>query len=160
MKRILLIVSVISIGVLTSCTTNASDKVKPENVAVADLRDSKVKLLPVMTFNKTNHDFGVINEGDIVEHKFTFTNTGNAPLVITNAKGSCGCTVSKWSKKPIAPGAIGEMLVTFNSNGKPNVQNKQVTITANTLTGKETLKIKAMVTPKKKLVSSGIPLSK
>ncbi|WP_271783459.1 DUF1573 domain-containing protein [Aquimarina algiphila] len=160
MKRVLLILSVISISVLTSCTNNASSKVKPENVAVANVRDAKAKLLPVMTFDKTNHDFGIIDEGDIVEHKFTFTNTGNAPLVIISAKGSCGCTVSKWSKEPIAPGATGDMLVTFNSNGKPNLQNKKVTITANTTTGKETLKIKAMVTPKKKSVTSGIPLSK
>ncbi len=148
MKRVTLILSVIAIGFLASCNTNATDKINQENVAIANARDTKAKLLPTLTFAKTNHDFGVINEGEIVEHNFTFTNTGTAPLVIVSAKGSCGCTVSKWPKEPIAPGAQGEMLVTFNSAGKPNLQNKQVTITANTEKGKEVLKIKAMVTPK------------
>ena len=94
-----------------------------------------------MTFQETEYDFGTINEGDVVEHIFKFTNTGKAPLVIVSAKGSCGCTVPEWPKEPIAPGATGEMLVKFNSNGKPNLQNKQVTITANTEAGKEILKI-------------------
>jgi len=111
-----------------------------------------------MSFSETEHDFGTINEGDVVEHTFTFTNTGKAPLVIVTAKGSCGCTVPEWTKEPVAPGATGSMLVKFNSNGKPNAQNKQVTITANTEGGKEILKIKAMVTPKAKPVG-GTPVS-
>ncbi len=160
MKRIALIPFVISISLLVSCGNNAADKVNPENVATASARDVKAKLLPILTFTETNHDFGTINEGDIVEHNFTFTNTGNVPLVIISAKGSCGCTVSNWSKEPIAPGAQGNMLVTFNSNGKPNLQNKQVTITANTEKGREILKIKAMVTPRAKTVANGTPLSK
>jgi len=160
MKKAILILCVISIGFLMSCSDSAKDKINPKNAAKADVRDAKAKLLPAITFTKTNHDFGTINEGDIVEHNFTFTNTGNAPLVIINAKGSCGCTVSKWTKEPIAPGAKGDMLVRFNSNGKPNLQNKQVTITTNTEKGKEILKIKAMVTPKGKTAISGTPLSK
>lgn len=94
----------------------------------------------------------------MVEHEFTFTNTGKAPLVVTNAKGSCGCTVPTWSKEPIAPGAEGKMLVKFNSNGKPNQQVKTVNITANTEAGKELIKIKAFVTPKKK--AAGTPEAK
>ena len=133
-----------------SCKDNASKKIKAENVALAAQRDSKIAELPVMTFTAAHHDFGIINEGDVVEHTFTFTNTGKAPLVIISAKGSCGCTVPKWPKEPIAPGDSGSLLVSFNSNGKPNMQNKNITITANTETGKETLTIKAMVTPKKK----------
>ncbi|WP_343914190.1 DUF1573 domain-containing protein [Aquimarina litoralis] len=116
--------------------------------------------VPQMTFTETEFDFGTVTEGDILKHNFSFTNTGNAPLVIVNAKGSCGCTVSNWSKEPIAPGATSEMLVTFNTNGKPNHQNKQVTITTNTAIGKHILKIKAMVTPKIKNTTSGVPLSK
>lgn len=117
-------------------------------------------LVPQMTFAETEFDFGTVTEGDILKHNFSFTNTGNAPLVIVNAKASCGCTVSNWSKEPIAPGASSEMLVTFNTNGKPNHQNKQVTITTNTAIGKHILKIKAMVTPKIKNTISGVPLSK
>lgn len=134
----------------TSCKDKATDKIQAENLEIAANNSLKIADLPVMTFSKVSHDFGTINEGEIVKHPFTFTNTGNAPLVIISAKGSCGCTVSDWPKEPIAPGAVGTLLVTFNSNGKPNLQTKQVTITANTEKGKETLKIKAMVTPKNK----------
>lgn len=138
----------------TSCNKGAAQKVKAEHVLIAEERDAIAKDFPVMTFDTKEFDFGTIQEGDIVEHTFTFTNTGKSPLVIVNAKGSCGCTVSKWPREPIAPGKTGEFLVAFNSNGKPNLQNKQVTITANTKAGKELLKIKAMVTPKSKIAKA------
>jgi len=148
-NRILILAGIFAIT-FTSCKDNAAKKVNDENVEIAAERDTNNADLPVMTFTEKEHDFGVINEGDVVEHKFAFTNTGKAPLVIVSAKGSCGCTVPEWPKEPIAPGASAEMLVKFNSNGKPNLQNKQVTITANTEAGKEILKIKANVTPKAK----------
>ncbi|WP_109098553.1 DUF1573 domain-containing protein [Aquimarina sp. AU58] len=159
MKKQFLILASLLVMAVVSCKDDATKKINVENVAVSESRDAKISDFPVMDFAETNHNFGTINEGDIVEHKFTFTNTGKAPLVIISAKGSCGCTVSKWPKEPIAPGATGDMMVTFNSNGKPNLQNKQVTITANTENGKEILKIKAMVTPRAKAVS-GAPISK
>lgn len=159
MKKEFLILASLLVMAVVSCKEDATKKINVENVAVSESRDAKVSDFPVMDFAQTNHNFGTINEGDVVEHKFTFTNTGKAPLVIISAKGSCGCTVSKWPKEPIAPGATGDMMVTFNSNGKPNMQNKQVTITANTEKGKEILKIKAMVTPRAKAVS-GTPISK
>lgn len=147
MKKGILILAGVFAMSLFSCKKNAADKVSDEKVEEAAARDAKAGDLPVMTFDEVEHDFGIINEGDVVEHKFSFTNTGKTPLVITNAKGSCGCTVPEWPKEPIAPGAKGEMLVKFNSKGKPNKQQKTVTITANTEAGKEKVKIKAMVTP-------------
>ncbi len=148
-----ILITVVATFLLTvlSCKNDPTQKIKPENVAIAAKRDAKITELPVMTFSKTDHDFGIINEGEIVEHTFTFTNTGKTPLLIMSAKGSCGCTVPEWPKEPIAPGASGTLLVSFNSNGKPNLQNKQITITTNTKKGKEVLKIKAMVTPKNKV---------
>ncbi|MTI41602.1 DUF1573 domain-containing protein [Fulvivirga lutimaris] len=103
--------------------------------------------LPAFKFNELDHDFGTINEGDVVEHTFSFTNTGDAPLIIQSAKGSCGCTVPTWPKEPIPVGGTGEITAQFNSKGKPNIQNKTVTITANTWPKQSTLRIKAMVTP-------------
>jgi len=160
MKKGILILAGVLAMTFVSCKDDAAKKVNEENVAEAAERDAKNTEFPVMTFAETEFDFGTINEGDVVEHTFTFTNTGKAPLVIVNAKGSCGCTVPEWPKEPIAPGATGSMLVKFNSNGKPNAQNKQVTITANTEAGKETLKIKAMVTPKAKPATDGTPTSR
>ena len=103
--------------------------------------------LPAFEFIETEHDFGTINEGDVVEHTFKFKNTGEAPLIIQSAKGSCGCTVPTWPKDPIPVGGEGEITAQFNSKGKPNIQNKTVTITANTWPKQSTLRIKAMVTP-------------
>lgn len=103
--------------------------------------------LPEFQFQTEEHDFGTINEGDVVEHTFAFTNTGDAPLIIQSAKGSCGCTVPTWPKEPIPVGGTGEIVAKFNSKGKPNIQNKTVTITANTWPKQTRLRIKAMVTP-------------
>ncbi|MCB0640453.1 MAG: DUF1573 domain-containing protein [Phaeodactylibacter sp.] len=100
-----------------------------------------------VSFAETEFDFGTVDAGDIVSHEFSFTNTGSEPLIISNAKGSCGCTVPKWPKDPIAPGATGKILVEFNSKGKKNKQNKKVTITANTEPAQSFLYIKGDVTP-------------
>ena len=83
-------------------------------------------------YDETSFDFGVADEGTIVKHVYKFKNTGNEPLIISNAKGSCGCTVPTWPKQPVAPGATGEINVEFNTKGKPGRQSKQVTVTANT----------------------------
>ncbi len=102
--------------------------------------------LPLFAFNEESHDFGTIKEGDIVEHVFKFKNTGDAPLIISSATASCGCTVPVWPKEPIAVGADAEIQVKFNSKGKPGIQNKTVTITANTFPKVNRVRIKANVT--------------
>lgn len=86
----------------------------------------------VMSFNETEFNFGKVKAGEKVQHEYVFKNTGKEPLVISNAKGSCGCTVPEWPKEPIAPGASGKIKVEFDSKGKSGPQTKQVTITANT----------------------------
>ncbi len=86
----------------------------------------------VMTFNEMEHDYGDINQDTENEHVFAFTNTGKEPLVISNAVGSCGCTVPEWPKEPIAPGESGDIKVVFKPGKKEGAQTKNVTITANT----------------------------
>lgn len=83
-------------------------------------------------FNELQYDFGDVKQGKNVSHSFVFQNTGNQPLIIKSAKGSCGCTVPKYSKKPIAPGQWSEVLVKFKSANKDGEQIKTVTINANT----------------------------
>jgi len=87
---------------------------------------------PQMKFEYITHDFGKIQEGDKVTYKFNFANTGKSPLIITDAVASCGCTIPTWPKAPIKPGDGGQIVVTFNSAGKKGLQDKMVTITANT----------------------------
>jgi len=104
--------------------------------------------LPTMEFATIDHDFGTIKEGQVVEHTYSFKNTGEAPLIIQGAQGSCGCTVPDWSKEPIPVGGTGFVKAKFDSNGKPNAQNKTVTVTANTWPKQTVLRFKAMVLPK------------
>ena len=131
-----------------SCASSASKKVKQENVAQAQARDEALSNLPVLSFDKTEHDFGTINEGDVVETVFAFTNTGESDLTILDARGSCGCTVPDYPKDtPIAAGETGEIKVKFDSANKPGNQTKTVTLTTNTERGREILRIKTVVTP-------------
>ena len=87
---------------------------------------------PVITFEKTTHDFGKINEADgRVTTVFEFTNEGMVPLVLTNVRASCGCTTPKWTREPIEPGQKGTITVTYNPNGRPGRFQKTVTVTSN-----------------------------
>ena len=147
MKKSILLVAILSAFAFTSCKDNAAEKVNLDNVAEAADRDATAGNFPKMEFANTVHDFGNIVGGTPQEHKFTFKNTGNAPLVIVDAKSTCGCTVPEFTKEPVAPGATGELLVKFNGSGKNQV-SKTVTITANTAAGKELVTIKAFVEAK------------
>jgi hypothetical protein len=86
----------------------------------------------MIKFDEDKFDFGELTAGDVVHHTFSFTNGGSNPLLITNAIGSCGCTVPTYPKEPISPGAKGAIEVQFNSTGKEGLQNKTVTVSANT----------------------------
>jgi len=125
MKKIIL--GIIAAGMLlTACNQAASTSAKPTDSAAA------AAAAPVMKFQYDNHDFGKIQEGDKVNYKFNFTNTGKSPLIISSAVASCGCTTPEWPKGPIKPGDGGLINVTFNSAGKKGLQDKMITISANT----------------------------
>jgi hypothetical protein len=84
-----------------------------------------------MTFENNMYDFGEVKEGDVVKHEFKFTNTGKVPLLINNVHSTCGCTVPEWPKEAIQPGQSNTIKVEFNTKGKPDFQEKPVTISAN-----------------------------
>ena len=87
---------------------------------------------PVLSWDKTTHDFGDITQGDKVEHTYRFTNFGNEPLIISNVTTQCGCTTPKgWPRDPVLPGEKGEIIAAFNSAGKFGKQHKVVTIISN-----------------------------
>lgn len=83
-------------------------------------------------FEEETFDFGKIKQGEKVTHNFGFTNTGDKPLIITEAHATCGCTVPEPPKEPIKPGEKGVIKVVFNSEGKSGLQDKQVYVSANT----------------------------
>lgn len=147
MKKILLIFSVISVITLLSCKENAAKKIEENKLAEAALRDATASNFPKIEFDKTEHDFGEIEAKTAVETVFKYKNTGDAPLVITDIKSSCGCTVPQdWSREPLSPGEEGQFTVKFNGSGTNKV-SKTITITANTEKGTEMVKISAFVKP-------------
>jgi hypothetical protein len=96
------------------------------------------------SWEKTVFDFGKIKQNVPVSHKFTFTNKGDSPLVISSVQASCGCTVTEYSKDPIAPGAEGFVSATYNA-ASLGVFSKSVTVNANTTEGFVQLSIKGVV---------------
>lgn len=132
--------------ILASCD-NASSKIRktgsvPTEVVTADDQ-------PIFKFDAEEHDFGIIEEGTVVTHEFTFTNVGKSPLVITNAQGSCGCTVPEYPRDPVMPGKKGTIKVSFDSSNRAGRQDKTVTLTANTVPNTKILKITSEVVSKK-----------
>lgn len=145
MKKLILGLSILSVFMFASCKEDASKKIDEANVVAAAERDANASKFPVLTFDETEHDFGEIEKGKSVETTFSYKNTGNAPLVITDIKSSCGCTVPEgWSKAPLAPGKSGSFSVKFNGSGSNKI-TKTITVTANTEKGSEVVKITAFV---------------
>jgi len=97
--------------------------------------------VPAMDFENTELDFGKIIQGEKISHTFSFTNTGESPLVISDVSATCGCTVPTWPKAPVLPGEKGEISVVFDSNGRSGSQMKQVTVITNAVPSTKVLKL-------------------
>ncbi|TVQ76590.1 MAG: DUF1573 domain-containing protein [Flavobacteriales bacterium] len=150
MKRLLFVLAATG-GLFFSACDSAADKIGRNDQAGGNasisLDDVDGDALPVFSFDTESHDFGRITEGEIATYDFHFTNTGDAPLVITSARGSCGCTVPEYPRTPLAPGESGKITVSFDSNGRSGRQDKSVTLTANTVPNSKILKITSEVVP-------------
>lgn len=120
--------------------------VTPVNVQASQPADPSS--LGQFEFSEMEYNFGTIREGEVVEHLFTFTNNGQAPLVISNITASCGCTSPDWTKTPVKPGEDGFVKVVFNSTAKSGSQAPTVTIQANTNPTVTRLRLKGAVTPR------------
>ncbi|MCC9136902.1 DUF1573 domain-containing protein [Pontibacter silvestris] len=90
---------------------------------------------PAISFEESEHNFGDITQGDVVEHTFKFTNTGTQPLVIERVSVTCGCTTPNWTKEPVMPGKTGFVTAKFNSAGKMGQQKKAITVHSNAADG-------------------------
>ncbi len=141
-------------GMLVAQQQNAAPQQEQQNAAQAEEDQSGG---PVMTFEETEIDYGVIEQGSDPYRYFHFTNTGDAPLTITNARGSCGCTVPTWPKEPIMPGESAEIKVRYDTK-RLGKFTKTVTITTNEANGRHVLRIKGEV-KKKDDQPSAIPES-
>ncbi|MEZ4932621.1 MAG: DUF1573 domain-containing protein [Saprospiraceae bacterium] len=164
--RIYILLVAVTFVILGSCQNDQTSGKSIEEIQ-ADGKISSIIRSPItaegikdsinvakMEFEELTYDFGEVNEGEIVEHTFQFTNTGKIPLIINDAHSTCGCTVPKWPKDPVAPGAKGNIHVEFNTKSKPNHQEKPVIINANTYPSVTNVYIKGFVRPKERLDAS------
>lgn len=133
--------------VLTVSCARENDKIPTGvvNIPNSASGESNTGQLPAITFDKVEHDFGKVIQGEIVSYSFKFKNTGGSDLVIANISTSCGCTASSYPKEPVKPGAEEKIEVSFNSSGRQGFQNKTLTVAANTQPSTTELMVKAMV---------------
>jgi hypothetical protein len=149
-KHILLALSISTALLVASCNSAEEKVTTDENADLVDLvrnpisaamEDVNPDELPDIKFEKEEHDFGTIQQGEKVQYAFKFKNTGKMDLIITSAQGSCGCTVPNYPKQPLKPGAEATIDVTFDSAGKQGKQNKTVTLITNCIPSTKVLTI-------------------
>lgn len=128
---------------LTVAGVNAQENAKTTPAPVATQVENKNAA--DFKFDVEEYNFGSIKQGEKVTYDFSFLNSGKEPLIITNAQGSCGCTVPSYPKEPIAKGARAVIHVEFNSTGKMGMQDKTVTLTSNAKSGNKVLHLKGNV---------------
>lgn len=139
MKKGLNFLLILFIGLLAlSCdkkqesSNTASDAIYDNTPEAPGTQPEAPKQNTKMEFEESEFNFGTIDQGAMVTHVFKFRNTGEHPLVISDARADCGCTVPNWPKEPIMPGKESQIEVKFNSAGKQGDVSKTVTILANT----------------------------
>ncbi|SDM09942.1 Protein of unknown function [Daejeonella rubra] len=131
MRKIFL--SIACLVVLAACNNQKTVESTADSKETSEIAAVDTSNAPAFKFEKEVYDFGEIKEGEKVTYDFKFKNIGNSPLIISSATATCGCTIPEYPKEPVAPGAEGVIRVVFNSAGKPGMQNKIVSITANTI---------------------------
>ena len=141
----------LSIALLAFTFTNAQETTKITKTTKTKTTKTTTVTMPKvegagMVFVSETIDYGTVAANSDGKREFVFTNNGNKPLIITNATGSCGCTVPTYSKEPIAPGAKGVIGVKYDTSRAGQPFTKTVTITSNaTGTPSKTLTIKGTV---------------
>ena len=140
---------ILSIGVLlllAGCNGNGGENgLSTDLVTNPKSATQQSEKQPTITFDKTEHDFGTLLQGEVVTYSFHFTNTGNAPLLLSNVNTSCGCTVADFSREPIAPGKDGYIKATYDSKGHHGFQTRSLTVVANTNPNQTVLRMKGTV---------------
>lgn len=137
---------VVTVLLFASCQN--SDKSLPtdliENSTSIDSKGAP-KEAPLFKFEKMEYNFGKVTQGEKLTYTFNFTNSGKSDLLISQASGSCGCTVAEFPQEPIKAGGKGSIAVTLNTEGKKGPLDKTITIFANSYPSETVLHIKAMV---------------
>ena len=144
--RIIIIVLTVFIS-SANCTNSNSRKEVAANLenSFNDSNKSNLEAFPIIKFEKELHDFGLIQQGEKVSYTFKYKNIGTGDLFIKDASASCGCTVPKFSREPLASGESGEIEVIFDTHSRSGNQSKSITIWTNCQPDKIKLRIKAEI---------------
>jgi hypothetical protein len=143
--KYLLSVVIMALCVMTSCDDKTEGNLSTDLVTSPKSATQTSDKQAAIKFDKEEHDFGTLLQGEVVTYSFHFTNTGNMPLIISEVGSSCGCTVGDYPHEPIAPGEKGDIKVTYNSSGHHGFQSRFLTVMSNTNPAKTTLRIKGTV---------------
>ena len=138
----LLAVVLMMLCVMTACDEKNEGNLSTDLVTSPKSATGTSNKQAAIKFNKEEHDFGTLLQGEVMTYSFHFTNTGNMPLIISEVGSSCGCTVGDYPREPIAPGNTGDIKVTYNSAGHHGFQSRFLTVMSNTNPAKTTLRIK------------------
>ncbi|MDR1673150.1 MAG: DUF1573 domain-containing protein [Bacteroidales bacterium] len=111
--------------------------------------DTVPQKITSVRYDATEHNFGKVQEGEKVSYRFEFTNTGDTELFVKEVKSSCGCTATDHSKEPVAPGKKGFVEVSFDTNGRPGMQERNVLVICNTEPPSKVISFICEVEPKK-----------
>ena len=149
MKKIVRILVVASLLITFSCKKEVNAADETTTTTTKSLEENAKVPKTKVAFDKEIHDFGEIEQGEIVETTFLIKNVGDKNLYIVDAHGSCGCTVPEVTKEAIEPGESAPISVKFDSNGKSGEVTKTIMVTCNTEKVVENIKIKASIKTKK-----------
>ena len=130
---------------MTSCGSKGDGTLPTDLVNNPKSAEQTTGKEPIITFDKTEHEFGKLLQGEVVTYSFHFTNTGNAPLLITEVKTSCGCTAGDFPREPIKPGQDGLIKATYDSKGHHGFQSRTLSVISNTNPSMTVLRFKADV---------------
>jgi hypothetical protein len=142
------LIAVFIIGLFASCAEGENREIGTEVIDIPVNEDGSFDEdeIAVISFSEKTIEAGKITQGEVLTHRFEFTNTGKAPLLISNVDGSCGCTIPRnYPKGKVMPGESGEIEVEFNSDGKAGFQNVSIIVSANTIPAATQLLIKTDV---------------
>ena len=143
-KRTLL-VALLALCLIPACKEKGEGNLSTDLVTSPKSASQSSEKQAIIKFEKEEHDFGTLLQGEVVSYSFHFTNTGSMPLIISSVTSSCGCTVGEYPHEPIAPGKSAVIKATYDSKGHHGFQSRYLTVLSNTNPAKTILRIKGKV---------------
>ena len=139
-------VLIVTLVFLVSCNSqNEESQLSTDLVTSPKSASQTSDKQAAIVFDKEEHDFGTLLQGEVVSYSFHFTNAGNIPLIISSVTTSCGCTVGDYPREPIEPGERGSIKATYDSKGHQGFQSRTLTVMSNTIPAKTKLRLKGTV---------------